>query len=805
MKIIYKRTTISLKTALPLLLISLYIISCGNDPIPVPPVPEPKPEPPVVIKEGISWSLTAPDADKELTIWFKASSSSPLYNYTGDVYIHTGVVSEGTWLHVPAAWEQNITKCKMTKVDNEKSAWSIKLSPSIRQWFNSGETPVNKIGIVIRNADGTKKGIENDTFITGITDSKYKPFQPAAIKQGTLPSELKHGINIVNNTSVTLVLYDKDKNGVGKDFAHVVGDFNNWTLSNDDKSQMFRDNAAGCWWITITGLDPAKEYGFQYYVGNNGKDPIRVADPYSRKILDPDNDKYISATTYPNLKAYPAGAIGIVSLFKTTEEPYNWQTTGFKVPSRDNLVIYELLLRDFTTSGDLSGTMGKLDYLQSLGINAIELMPVQEFDGNDSWGYNPAFYFAMDKAYGTDRMYKEFIDECHKRGIAVILDVVYNHATGANPFAKMWWDSANNHTAANNPLFNVTAPHPFSVFHDFDHSNPLVRNFVKRNLEFLLDEYKVDGFRFDLSKGFTQKQSSDDGVFRVYDANRISYLKEYNSAIKAKKADALVILEHFTDDKEETELSDAGMMVWRNNNEAYLEAAMGWKSKADFSRVYYGYVTSPRPANSLVSYMESHDEERAAYKQVTWGNGIIKTDLGARMSQLGANAAFFFTVPGPKMIWQFGELGYDYSIMSDPNGIVHDYNNDQFKTSKKPVKWDYYNITQRKQLYDTYARLMKLRSDHPELFNATATLSWQVTPSYWDNGRFSTLSSFGNTKQVVVVGNFTNDVLTTTTPFPKTGTWYNYMKPGETLDVTSTSMPIAVPANSFRMYSTFQN
>ena len=153
--------------------------------------------------------------------------------------------------------------------------------------------------------------------------------------------------------------------------------------------------------------------------------------------------------------------------------------------------------------------MGKLDYLKALGINAIELMPVQEFDGNDSWGYNPAFFFAMDKAYGTDRMYKEFIDACHQRGMAVILDVVYNHATGANPFAKMWWNASATKTSANNPYFNVDAPHPYSVFHDFNHESPLVREFVRRNLRFLLEEYRVDGFRFDLTKGFTQKKSSE--------------------------------------------------------------------------------------------------------------------------------------------------------------------------------------------------------------------------------------------------------------------------------------------------------
>jgi len=773
------------------LLLLLFALSCGEDPVVTPepqPEPEPEPEQPVTIKEGISWDLMSPDADKELTIWFKAASSSKLYNYTGEVYAHIGVVSEGTWKYVPAEWDENIAKCRMSKVTDETNTWSIKLSPSIREWFASGDTPVNKIGIVIRSADGTKKGIENDSFISGITDNKYKPFQPGAVKSGTMPAGLQHGINMIDNSSVTLVLYDKDKYGARKDFAHVVGDFNNWTLSNDDKSQMFRDDAAGCWWITLTGLDPTKEYAFQYYLGNTGQDAIRVADPYARKVLDPSNDHYIPATTYPDNMTYPEGAIGMVSVFRIQQETFNWQVTNFERPSRDNLVIYELLLRDFTESGDINGAMAKLDYLQSLGVNAIELMPVQEFDGNDSWGYNPAFFFAMDKAYGTDRMYKEFIDECHNRGIAVILDVVYNHATGANPFARMWWDAANNKTATNNPYFNVDAPHPYSVFHDFNHESELVRNFVKRNLKFLLEEYNIDGFRFDLTKGFTQR-SSNESTASNYDASRVAILKDYNQAIKVVDPEAWVILEHFADDKEETELSNDGMMVWRNRNHAYSQAAMGWKSESDFRGVYYH--TSARPINSLVSYMESHDEERAAYKQVQYGNGILKTSLNAQMSQLGVNAAFFFTVPGPKMVWQFGEIGYDVSI--DENG----------RTGRKPIKWEYLTVMERKELHDTYAALIGLRRDHPELFNSTATLNWQVTDTFWEQGRFLTLSSFGNSKQIVVVGNFTNESISAATTFPQLGDWYNYLNPSEKTTVHSKPMNISMPANSFRIFCNF--
>jgi len=598
------------------------------------------------------------------------------------------------------------------------------------------------------------------------------------------------GINIIDNSTITLVLYDKDKEGNHKDFAHAIGDFNNWTLSNDEQSQMYRDDNKGCWWITLSDLKADKEYAFQYYVGTKNGEVTRLADAYARKILDPEHDPDIPISTYLENKTYPEkGAIGIVSVFKIQPDTYSWQISDFTPPAVDNLVIYEMLLRDFTSSSDINGALQKLDYLQSLGVNAIELMPVQEFDGNDSWGYNPCFYFAMDKAYGTDRMYKQFIDECHKRGMAVILDVVYNHATSNHPFARLYWDSANNKTAPNNPWFNVDAPHPYSVFHDFDHESPLVRTFVKRNLKFLLEEYRIDGFRFDLTKGFTQNRSTE-ATAGNYDDSRIAILKDYHAAIKAVKPDAFVILEHFCEDEEEIELSNEGMMVWRNMNWNYCQSAMGYPENSDFSGTYYG--TASRPANSLVSYMESHDEERAAYKQIQWGTEILKTDLTARMSQLSVNAAFFFTVPGPKMIWQFEEMGYDISI--EENG----------RTGRKPIKWDYLDVSQRKQLHDTYAKLIALRMDEPEMFSSTATLQWKVSDSDWENGRFLTLSDANGTKHMIVIGNFTNTAISATTSFPKTGMWYNYMDSSETLEVTSTTMTIDVPANHFKMYTTFQ-
>ena len=726
-----------------------------------------------VAPEGLSYSPEKPDADQPLTLTFKANSQSALYGYTGEVYVHIGVVSDGDWQYVPADWGQNIDKCKMSKTE-ENNTWSITLSPSIRQWFNSGETPVNKLGIVIRSADGSKKGIESDSFIT-VTDTKYKGFEPGAVQKANLPTGVQEGINVIDASTVTFVLYDKDKDGKSKDYAYILGDFNNWTLANDESSQMYRDDAAGCWWITVSGLNSNQEYAFQYYVGMKSGESIRIGDPYCEKILDPNNDKYIPASTYADNITYPEKAKGIVSVFKTQKDTYTW--SNFSLTEPEKLVIYELLFRDFTATGDIQGAKAKLGYLKEMGVNAIELMPTQEFDGNDSWGYNPCYFFAMDKAYGTKKDYKDFIDACHLEGIAVILDVVYNHATGEFPHAKLYWDASANKTAKNNPFFNVDAPHPYSVFHDFNHENEWVRNYVKRNLQFLLEEYNLDGFRFDLTKGFTQKTCNESNASN-YDAGRVAILKDYHAAIKAVKKDAFVILEHFCDNKEESELAADGLHMWRNLNHAYCQTAMGYSSESDFSRMY-----ESTPA--WVGFMESHDEERMAYKQSQWGVDALKTDLATRMKQLEVNAAFTFTVPGPKMIWQFGEMGYDITI--EENG----------RTGRKPLHWEYLNNDYRKALQSTYAQLLKLRNDHPELFDSSASLSWKVGNSDWNNGRTLHLTSTTG-KQLVVLGNFTNAETSVTFP-ATTGSWNNWNK-NEAQEVGST---VKVPANSFVIYTNF--
>lgn len=729
-----------------------------------------------VVIPGELWVTPAkPNADKPLTITLTAAKGTNLSGYTGDVYAHIGILEYGTWRCVQADWTENIDKCKFVKDPSEKDTWHLALEPTVREYFDSGTTAVTQIGLVIRTEDSAKKQYDEDLFIS-VVDDVYKPFIASEYETKSVPSGCGYGIN-AQGSSITFVLHDQNKSGSHKDYAYIIGDFNNWTLTNDEKSRMYRDDAKGCWWITVDGLDPDKEYRFQYHLGERSataSDPdkiVRLSDPFCEKILDPDNDKWINEknTIYPaDQMQYPDGGVSTVSCVKINRDSYAW--SAFEMKNKDCPVIYELLLGDYTATHDLAGAMAKLDYLQTLGVNAIELMPIQEFDGNNSWGYNPNHYFALDKAYGTRKQYKDFIEACHQRGIAVIIDVVYNHNTGASPLAKMYWNSSSNETAANNPYFFVKAMHDANVFHDVNHSNKFVQEVVKRSLQYLITEYNVDGFRFDLSKGFTWSSSG----WGSTDNNRIALIKDYAKAIRTVDPDSYIILEHWGNADEESQYVRDGMHPWQKANHAYCQAAMGYKSESDLWGSYR-YLDETWSASGWVTYMESHDEERMAYKQEKYGHSSIKGNLANSMSNLVNNAVCFLTVPGPKMIWQMGELGYNYNKWCNEQGVDGTADK-KYETDRKPVKWDYLNNADRKRVYDAYCKLNKLRNDNPDLFGKGVTIGGKLHE--WP---LKTVELAKGSKKLYAYANYFGDDAGDKTLTIPSGTWTDILS-GKTVN-----------------------
>jgi 1,4-alpha-glucan branching enzyme len=597
------------------------------------------------------------------------------------------------------------------------------------------------------------------------------------VPQQPLPAGVEDGVNYhPGDTSVTLVLRAPQK-----EYAYLLADLNDY---QPDPAYYLNQTPDGrFFWITLTGLTPGEEVGYQYLVDGT----ILIADPYAKKVLDPFNDPFLG-DVYPNLKPYPFDQTGgIVSVLQTGQTPFPWQHLTYERPEQDELVIYELLVRDFVEDHSYQTVIDSLDYLQRLGVNAIELMPVMEFEGNISWGYNPSFFFAADKYYGTENDLRAFIDSCHGRGIVVLLDMVLNHAFGQNSMVRLYWDEINARPAPESPWFNPIPTHPFNVGYDFNHESDDTKYFVDRVLAHWVEDYHFDGYRMDLSKGFTQVDNLNDvGAWSAYDASRIALLNRMHDALLTVDPEVYFTLEHLSANNEEEELSDQGMMLWSNLNSTYNEATMGYNegNKSDFRWIDYrnrGWSD----ANNI-AYMESHDEERLMVRNYAFGNvrpGYSTKDESTALRRMEAAAAFYFPIPGPRMIWQFGELGYDVGI--DVNG----------RTGPKPIRWEYYQEEDRRHLYDVYRSLIELRKTYPVMQTTDFTL--QVSG---DIKRVTLNPEAGDTRQVFIIGNFDIVPLTVVPGFPSTGTWYDFFG-GATQAVTDLSAEATLAPGEFFIYS----
>lgn len=780
-------------------------------------------------------------------------------DYAGDdVYAHTGVItnlSGGQWKYVIATWTTNIPKAKLTKVS--ANVYTLTISPSIREFYGvpAGEE-ILKLAFVFRNSAGTATGrdvggadifynvseqasfelllsrpasyssvvnagesvevlasasvadsiilYQNGTSLKKVTettlshsvtaagsgsfklivkawhnnvpkaDSAYYFIRTATVTE-PVPAGLKPGVNITGDNSAAFLLYAPFKNSV-----FVMGDFTNWVHSSE--GFMKRSPDGNWYWLTVTGLDPAKEYAFQYLIDES----LHIPDPYSAKVLDPWNDKFIDAATYPDLMPYPEGkADNLVSVFRTRPEVYQWKNSSFTPPEKDTLIIYEMLVRDFVETHRFKTIRDTLDYLERLGVNAIELMPVNEFEGNSSWGYNPSMYFAVDKYYGTANDLKELIDSCHSRGIAVILDVVLNHAFGTNPLVRMYWNSSTNQPAANNPWFNVTSPNPvYSWGYDFNHASAQTQAFADSVCHYWINEFRADGFRFDFTKGMTN--TPGDGW--AYDASRIAILNRIGNKIRTYKPDAILILEHFADNNEEKELAANGFLLWGTAKFRY-QAASASRSDWNMSISEASWKNRGWTVPGIVDYMESHDEERIMSLNLTQGEAVggynIK-DLNIALKRIKLTATFFMTIPGPKMLWQFQELGYDFA---------KNYNDDPL--GPKPIRWDYYTVAGRRNLYDNFSALAELKKSQPAFSSDNFTI--------FESGETKRLNIQHADMDVVVLGNFDLFPRDIAPNFTRTGTWYEFFR-GTAIDVGTSSQntPISVPQGEYRIYTSKQ-
>jgi len=717
----------------------------------------------------------------------------------------------------------NITKPESTPVAIE-SGGNVTVSASS---LMAGELKVGDIWVYFNDElkDSGQGYPYYTTTLTNITESgeikvKGRPFGETdkgeftfevlvapKVTEQAIPAGLQDGINYHSDTTkATLVL-----NAPNKNFVYVAGSFNNYATSNN--YLMKKDPNSDLFWLELTGLSPGEIYHYQYWVydttpATNSPAIVKTADPYSTLVLSPFDDPHIPVASYPNLPTYPSGQEREVTVLQTAQTAYNWQVPNFQKPPKEDLVIYEVLVRDFDVNRSFQDLIDRVAYFKNLNINAIQLMPVMEFEGNESWGYNTAFHMALDKFYGTPEKFKELVDTFHQNGIAVILDLAINHAFGRAPGVRMWMDDLDGNgwgePSSENPYFNEEPKHSYNVGSDFNHQSTMTKNFTKRVIKHWIEEYKIDGFRWDLTKGFTQNcTANDEGCTGNYQIDRVAILKEYADYSWSLDDDHYVIFEHLGGDAEEKEWADyklsegKGIMLWGKMTEPYNQLSMGHNSNNSIERMRAESRGFSR--KHLVGYAESHDEERLMYKNLQYGNttqsGHNVKNLNVALSRMSAIGAVSLLIPGPKMIWHFGELGMENSINTCTNGTVGDCKLD----TKPQPQWvnNWLANTQRKKIYDDWSRMNDLKQSNP-VFRGDSSIS-PLSSNNLVQRVYVYDNSLSGLKNVVILANFDTTTQYVTADFPYTGTWHELMDE-TTISVSSTKQTITLAPGSFKIY-----
>ncbi|TDP58674.1 alpha-amylase family glycosyl hydrolase [Flavobacterium dankookense] len=654
---------------------------------------------------------------------------------------------------------------------------------------------------------------------------------------GAMPSGLVDGINYNTSdpTKATLVL-----NAPFKSFIYVAGSFNNWQPTS--AFAMKRDTASGStkYWLELTGLTPGQIYAYQYWVCDVVNLPagspsiVKTADPFSTLVLSPfDDPEIISLGVFPNLPAYSTIAPGQdreVSVLQTGPNnlfSYNWSssTTNFVKPKKKDLVFYELLVRDFDANRTYQDLINKIDYFKNLKINAIKLMPVMEFEGNMSWGYNTVYHMALDKRYGPPAKLKEFIDLCHQNGIAVILDIALNHVFGRSPLERMWMLDSDNDGWANgtgprttfeNPYVNVEAQHSYNVGSDLNHfretgpGGNLTNTYAIRTIQYWINEFKIDGYRWDLTKGFTNQcppnvSGGQEPCTNGYRSDRKSKMEWYATNQWAADPLSLVIFEHLG-----TGGSAQEEVEWANYNRTGNQGGiMQWRKMTDpYANLLKGNATNlaavTDPSDRMIGYAESHDEERVVYKALNEA-GQTQGNLSKVLQRLPAMGSVLFLVPGPKMMWHFGELGWDKSLWTCSNGNVSFSNPDCKLDTKPQPQWseNWLENEARANVYNQWARQIDLRINEDVFENGQFAWNFSQTGrprlDVWTNTAQTSSLSY-----VFVLTNFSDNTYNAPGGFPFTGNWVNLMD-NSVVNVSSQNQSVSIEPGGYRVFGNQQS
>lgn len=422
---------------------------------------------------------------------------------------------------------------------------------------------------------------------------------------------------------------------------------------------------------------------------------------------------------------------------------YTWQHDEAELPSQNELVIYEMLVQDFNGSSDEKGNfrsvLDKLDYLQSLGINALELMPVQSCPMEIGWGYNLRHYFALRSAYGKPNDLKRLIDECHARGMLVLLDVVLNHSEGESPLTKIDYDYWYRREAKDPD--NSWGPEFDYHHYDDNYDRYPARDFMRDMINFWITEYHFDGLRFDAVKQL------DNPEFLGWIVDE--------AGLAAKPKPLFTIAEHIPETSELSGFEGPVDSSWRVSFHYNLLDLLLQKGDAvDLAKE----LIDPRPsgfqsATNVVNYLTSHDQDRL---MANMADAEIFDEAAFKRAKFGA--ALVMTAMGIPMIWMGEEMGEYQPKTLDPS----------------PLDWSLLDNETNQGLLKYYQGLIALRKENAALRSDNIDILYESSEDQvvayirWDD--------MG--PQVVVIVNCSDSYIADyeITGLPENGDWHEWTK-----------------------------
>ncbi|KAA3606533.1 MAG: T9SS C-terminal target domain-containing protein [Calditrichaeota bacterium] len=573
--------------------------------------------------------------------------------------------------------------------------------------------------------------------VNRVTFDAMTVWKVPAITYGTAPS-VEQGVTDNGNGTATFSLFAPNTA-----FNSVIGSFNNWDAT---AGLMNYDSTQSIWWKTETLANGT--YQYQYRI-NGTKN---VADPFSFDV------------EWKNAQGNETGNFADAkTVFEMGATPFVWNDQNYQRPALRDLNIYELHIGDFSSTKDFAGVIAKLDYLQDLGINAIEFLPHYEFPGAISWGYNPAFYLAPESVYGTPNDLKMLVDEAHQRGIAILADIVLNHVDGSSPINQIWDNVSDNPYVS--PLGN-----PWG-FPDLDHDNQATKDMSVRVMKHWLQEYHFDGFRYDATQFIG---------WSGYDTFGVSY---FTKQIFDFDSTAYQICEHLP---QETNLilNTEAQSTWHDTFHDQMKANLRegsfeggtYPNLAKTAQGIHFQGDGFTDASMVVNYTESHDEQRVIFEAQT--NPNINLQNAIKKSKLGA--AVLFTSAGIPMMYHGQEFGEDTERTIDPN----------------PLHWNKLNEPVGSDLHTFFKRMLWLRNN----YDALRSNNLFTTDQLQNENIIIYRRSGGTNGDFVIVANLSNQDHTIDFQATFPGTWYEYITDTQVQTSGTNIDNYFIPASSARIF-----